>query len=233
MKLYYSPGACSLAPHIALEEMKFKYETEKVDLKEKTTAEGDYRKINPKGNVPALKTNQGDILTEAAVILQYLADQKPDMKMIPPLATWERYRCLEWLNFIASELHKGFGPLFKADQMVRDDKTQEELKQFARETLVQKFAIPSRALEKGPYLMGSSYSVADCYLFVMLTWAQKNEVDLSHLAPLQGFYERMQQRAAIQRVFKSENLEKAVRAETAESGPAKTFPDKGFHSLQG
>ncbi|MGZ3686222.1 MAG: glutathione S-transferase N-terminal domain-containing protein, partial [Bdellovibrionota bacterium] len=112
MKLFFSPGACSLSPHIVLAEGGFNFTTEKVDLKAGTYAGGDYSKINPKGYVPALQLDNGEVLTEGAAIVQYLADKKPEAKLIPAVGTMERARCIEWLVFIASELHKGFGPLW-------------------------------------------------------------------------------------------------------------------------
>ena len=201
LKLYYAPAACSLAPHILLEETKLPFELVKVDLRAKTFSGGDYYKINPKGSVPALQVNSGEILTETAIILQYVADQKPETNLIPRAGTWERYRCQEWLNFIASEIHKGFGPLWKPD-------TPAEYKPIALKNLTQKLNFVNAYLEKNNYLMGSSYTVADAYLFTVINWSHFLKIDLSPWPNLLSFMGRIKERPATLAALKAEGLMK-------------------------
>lgn len=200
-KLYYSPGACSLAPHLVLEEIKLPFELVRVDLRTKTHAGGDFNKINPKGSVPALELGNGEILTEAAVILQYLGDQKPESALIPPAHTWPRYRCQEWLNFIATELHKGFGPLWKPN-------TPADYKAIVLENLAQRLNAVNTQLEKTPYLMGEGYTVADAYLFTVANWSYFLKIDLGPWPALQGFLERVKARPATLAALKAEGLTK-------------------------
>jgi glutathione S-transferase len=165
MKLYYSPGACSLSPHIALREAGLEFELAKKDLHSQTLADGsDFRAINPKGYVPALALDNGEILTEGPAILQYIADRAPDKKLAPPAGSMERVRLQEWLNYITSELHKSFSPLF-------NKKASEDWKAAARALLDRRIELVAKALEGRSYLMGETFSVADCYLFTVLNWA--------------------------------------------------------------
>ena len=198
MRLYYAPGACSLAPHIALEEIGLRYEAVPVDLKAKTVAGGDYRKINPKGAVPALELDCGEILTENAVVLQYIADQRPEAGLMPKGGI-ERYRALEWLNFIATELHKGFGPLW-------NPKSPDESKRLAREMLAAKLDYVGSRLGTQDYLMGTSVTLPDLYLIVMLGWTRLHQIDLSRWPVLTIFAERMRSRPAVMRAMKAEGL---------------------------
>lgn len=135
MKLFYAKGACSLAPHIVMAELNMVYEIESVDLKTKTCASGDFRTINKKGSVPAIRMENGEILTESAVIVQYLADMKPEAALMPKLGTTDRYRCLEWLNFIATDLHKNYTPMFMAGMFVQSENAKTELKTSVAEML--------------------------------------------------------------------------------------------------
>lgn len=188
MKLFYSPGACSMAPHIALLEANAKCDYVKVDLaKKQYDGTKDYRTINPKGTVPAIQLGNGDVLTEVAVILQYIADHHPDANLIAKPGTMERYHTLEWLNFIATELHKGFGPLFKPN-------TPDEYKKITVENLKTRFAFVSDRLEGGHYIMGKTYTVADPYLFTVLNWAHVHHLDLTPWPHILGFMERMKGR---------------------------------------
>src|SRR5687768_5397854 len=158
MKLYYSPGACSQAAHIVLHESGFSHDSIRVDLRAKTVEDGsDYRRINPKGAVPALELENGEVLTENAVILQYLGDRSGSTDLLPPLGDFRRYRVLEWLNFVATELHKGFSPLFTPA-------ASEDSKQLARDNLAKKFDYVERQLGDGPYLMGDRFTLPDAYL---------------------------------------------------------------------
>ncbi|QCR36263.1 glutathione transferase GstA [Nissabacter sp. SGAir0207] len=199
MKLYYKPGACSLSPHIVLREAGVDFSIEKVDLVAKTTEHGaDYLTINPKGQVPALQLDDGSILTENAVIVQYLADQKPDRQLLPAAGSLARYHALELLNFIATELHKGFSPLF-------NPRFPEEAKEVAREQLRKKLAYIDGELAGKEYLLGSRFSVADAYLFTILNWARVLKFNLD-LPNLTAFMARMAARPAVDAALAAEGL---------------------------
>ena len=175
MKLYYSPGACSLAPHIALHEFGVPFTTVKVDLRTHKLADGtDYYTVNPKGYVPLLELPDGERLSEAAVILQYIADRKPGA-LAPAFGTMERYRLMEWLNFIATEVHKQFAPLWYPT-------TPEATKEAQREKLASRFDLISKTLATQPYLTGEAFTIADAYLFTVVNWAGTLKVDLVPLA---------------------------------------------------
>ena len=197
MKLYFSPGACSLSPHIVLRELGIPFQSEAVDLKAKKTKSGaDYRQINPKGQVPALEMDDGKILTEGAVIVQYLADRKPDAKLAPPAGSAERYRLQEWLTYIATEIHKGMGPMFNA-------KASDEWKQIVRENLSARFDFLSNALKGKDYLMGS-FSVADAYLYTILSWTGYAKMDLAKWPVLKAYVERVAARPAVRATLEAE-----------------------------
>ncbi|MEI9931628.1 MAG: glutathione transferase GstA [Rhizomicrobium sp.] len=196
MKLYYSPGACSLSPHIVAEEVGLKIELAKVDLKAHTLEDGsDFYKINPKGSVPALVLDNGELLTEGAVIVQYLADQRPESGLAPACGTLPRYRLQEWLNFINSEIHKEFGPLFHGA-------SGDERKKII-ETISAKLAFVDDALTGKSFLLGDTFTAADAYLFVMLTWAKKIHIPVG--AALQAFYERVSTRPKVQSAMQQES----------------------------
>lgn len=201
MKLYYAPGACSMAPHIALREAGLSFELEKVDLTNKQTAKGvDYASINPKGYVPALRLDSGEILTEVAVILQFLADQKPESKLAPPCGTLERYRLMEWLNFISSEIHKQFSPLF-------NPKINPEWRDHQVALLGRRFTFISDSIGRNPYLLGEQFSVADAYLFTMLRWCELLHVNLGRWPKLEGYLARVANRPAVKEALNAEGLE--------------------------
>ncbi len=202
MKLYYSPGACSMAPHIVLREAGLKFEAEKVDLKDKRTSSGaDYLRINPKGYVPALELDNGNVLTEVGVIIQYLADQKPDLSLVPKAGTMERYREMEWINFISTEIHKTFGPLWKPN-------TPEETKQNQTTLLANRFDYLAKQLEGKQYLMGENFTVADAYLYTVMNWAGMLKIDLAPWPILQKFMARVATRPAVAETLKAEGLAK-------------------------
>jgi glutathione S-transferase len=202
MKLYYSPGACSLGPHIALREAALKFDLEKVDLKAKRTESGaDYSKINPKGYVPALQLDDGELLTEAAVVLQYIADRKPASGLAPAPATIERYRLMEWLNFISSEIHKGFGPLWNPQMP-------EEAKRLAVERLGTRFDYLAAALSGKTYLTGSQFTVADAYLFTVVNWTSVHHIDLARWPALKDYMARVARRPAVSEALQVEGLTK-------------------------
>jgi glutathione S-transferase len=200
MKLYFYPGACSLAAHIVLREAGFQFEIEQVDLASKKTASGeDYLAVNPKGYVPALRLDDGQVLTEDQVILQYLADQKPAAALAPPAGTMERYRLMEWLAFIATEVHKGFGPFWNPS-------IPDSVKELARERLALRFGYLNDRLAAGPYLTGASYSIADAYLFTILGWADFHKIDLSPWPRLVDYRGRIFARPAVQEAMRAEKL---------------------------
>ena len=202
MKLYYSPGACSMAAHIVLREAGLKFDAEKVDLKGKRTSSGaDYMRINPKGYVPALELDNGNILTEVGVIIQYLADQKPDLSLVPKAGTMERYREMEWINFISTEIHKTFGPLWKPN-------TPEETRQNQKTLLATRFDYLAKQLEGKQYLMGENFTVADAYLYTVMNWTGMLKVDLAPWPILQTFMARVATRPAVVETLKAEGLAK-------------------------
>ena len=184
MKLYFAPGACSLSPHIVLREAGQNPDLVQVDLREKKTKDGgDFNKVNPKGQVPVLETDDGIVLTEGPVIVQYVADKAPNSKLAPPAGSKERYQVQEWLNFITSELHKNFSPLFQP--VIPDD-----VKNFFRDRIKGKFKYADSQLTQD-YLMGKQFTVADGYLFVMLKWAERTGMDLSEFKNLMAFKDRV------------------------------------------
>ncbi|HLW23192.1 MAG TPA: glutathione transferase GstA [Steroidobacteraceae bacterium] len=200
MKLYYSPGACSLSPHIVLLEAGIPFSAVKTDLKSKRTESGgDYLKVNPKGSVPALELDDGQVLTEGPAIVQYLADQKPDAGLAPRFGTLERYRLMEMLNFISTELHKNFSPLFNAS-------ASEDWKKAALENLRKKFELLSSQLTSHPFLLGERFTVADAYLFTVLSWSKPLKIDLSPWPTLISYLARVRERPKVQQALKEEGL---------------------------
>ena len=199
MKLYYSPAACSFATHIALREAGLPFEPVKVDLRKHTLAAdgSDYYAINPKGYVPLLELDNGERLSEVAVILQYIADRNPGT-IAPAFGSTERYRVMEWLNFISSEVHKQFGPLWYPD-------TPDATKEKQRATLAKRFDHIAKTLSKQPYLMGEKFTIADAYLHAVLNWSGFLKVDLAPWPALQAFQTRMAARAAVLEAQKVEH----------------------------
>ena len=200
MKLYFSPGVCSLSPHIVLEESGLAYDTEQVDLRTKITATGaDYSAVNPKGYVPALELDNGVLLTEGPAIIQFLADQVPDRQLAPANGTLARYQLQRWLTFIGTELHKSFTPFFKPDSTP-------DMKAAAQANLKQRLGYVNTELAGREYLLPEGYSVADIYLFVVLSWARVIKLDLTPWPQLQAFQARVGARPAVQRTLKAEGL---------------------------
>jgi glutathione S-transferase len=203
MKLYLAPGACSLSPHIVLCESGLKFDIEKVSLSDKKTESGaDYLTINPKGYVPALRLDSGDVLTEGPAIVQYLADQVPDKKLAPAAGSLERYRLVEWLNFISAEIHKTFGPLF-------NQQGPEDAKQAARDRLAGRFDYVEQHLKKSDYLLGNQFSVADAYLFTVLNWTGFLKFPMDRWPAIQKYRQRIAARPAVQAALVAEGLVKA------------------------
>lgn len=204
MKLYYSPGACSLSPHIALMEAGLPFDLVKVDLRAKKLENGDdYLKINPKGQVPALALDSGELMTEGPVIVQVIADLAASKNLAPASGSPERYRLLEWLNFLTSELHKTFSPLF-------NPAIPDEVKAFFRDRLMGKFKYIDGALAGGDFLMGKQFTVADGYLFTMLRWADAMKLDLTELKTLMAYKARVGDRPKVQEAMVKEGLAKAA-----------------------
>jgi glutathione S-transferase len=200
MKLYYSTGACSLSPHIVLREAGFPFELEKVNLASKKTSSGDdYLEVNPKGYVPALRLDSGDVLTEGPAIVQYLADKAPEKQLAPAAGTMERYHLVEWLNFISTEVHKSFSPLFKPN-------TPEETKQAYRDLIAKRLGIVEKQLQGRDYLTGNQFSVADAYLFTVLCWARPMSIDLGQWPAVQAYMQRVAARPAVHEAMKVEGL---------------------------
>jgi glutathione S-transferase len=204
MKLYYSPGACSLSPHIALLEAGLPYDLVKVDLRAKKLENGDdYLKVNPKGQVPALALDNGELVTEGPVIVQMIADKASAKNLAPARDSAERYKLLEWLNFITGELHKNFSPLF-------NPAIPDEVKNFFKDRIMGKFKYADSQLAGRDYLMGKQFTVADGYLFVMLRWADGNKMDLSQFKNLMAFKDRVAARPKVQEALIKEGLLKAA-----------------------
>ena len=200
MKLYYSPGACSLSPHIVACEAELPIELVKVDLQTKLTETGeDFRQLNPSGYVPVLTLDDGNSLTEVPAIVQYLADLAPDKKLAPPAGTFERYQLQQWLNFISTEIHKSFSPLF-------NPVAPEAAKQLAIDTLMKRLETVATHLSSRSFLLGQNLSVADIYLFVTLSWGPYVNVDISQWPALLRYLDKIFERPAVQIAMKEEGL---------------------------
>ena len=200
MKLYFSPGACSLSPRIALLEAGLPFTTQKVDTKTKQLdGGGDFWAINSKGYVPTLELDNGQVLTEGPAIVQYIADQNPESGLAPKAGTMERYRLQEWLNFITSEIHKGFSPLF-------DTALTPEVKQIFKDKLGKRFDWLATQLTGKQYLMGETFTVADGYLFTVLNWCQWVGIDLATWPVLADYQARVSARPKVQDAMKAEGL---------------------------
>jgi glutathione S-transferase len=201
MKLYFSPGACSLSPHIVLREAGLNFDLEQVDLaaKKLKKTQADYLPINAKGQVPVLELDDGKRLTEGPAIVQYIADQKPESGLAPKFGTFERYQLQEWLNFITSELHKGFSPLFRPN-------TPEEYKTIAKQNLAGRYALLDKHFASNKYLMGDQFTVADAYLFTVTNWTNFQKIDLGQWPNVKAYYERVAQRPKVQEALKAEGL---------------------------
>ncbi len=200
MKLYYSPGACSLSPNIAAREAGIPLELVKVDVTTKTISrEGEYWDVNPKGYVPALELDDGEVLTEGPAIVQYLADRAPESGLAPANGSFERVRLQEALNYLTSEIHKSYSPLFRPDVLpaVREDRLA---------YLAKRYALIERQLEGRKYLLGDRFTVADAYLFTLSRWARAVKLDLSGFPNLEAFQKRVGSRKAVQEALRAEGL---------------------------
>jgi glutathione S-transferase len=200
MKLYFTPGACSLSPHIALKEAGIAFDLVPANMKTHTLTDGtDFYGINSKGYVPLLELDDGQRLSEGAAIVQYIADQAPASNLAPANGTMARYRLQEWLNFITSEIHKGFSPLFNPAMP-------DEAKAIAKAKLADRFKWLDSKLEGHQYLMGDTFSVADAYLFTTANWSKHVGLDISGLANLGAFMGRVAARPAVQAAMRAEGL---------------------------
>lgn len=200
MKLYYMPGACSLSPHIVAREAGLVFELVKVDAKTKRTEDGtDFLTINPKGYVPTLQLDSGEVLTEGPAIVQYLADLKPASGLAPANGTLARYHLQEVLGYINSEIHKAYSPLFKPD-------TPEAIREESKHYLHKRYALLEATLAKQPWLLGEHFTAADAYLFTVTNWARLVKVDLSDFPALQAFQLRVLERPAVQAAMDAEGL---------------------------
>lgn len=202
MKLYFSPGACSLSPRIVLNEAGIPFTAEQVDVRKKVTASGaDFRTINPKGYVPALQLDDGKVLTEGAAIVQYIADLAPASGLAPAAGSFERYQLMEWLNYIAAEVHKGFSPLFMPG-------TSDDAKAAARTAVGNRLNYIEQQMAGHDYLMGSQFTVADAYLFTVLGWCGYVGMSLDDWPALKSYMARVGARPAVQQALRDEGLVK-------------------------
>jgi len=200
MKLYYAPGACSLSPHIVAREAGIPIQLQKVNTKDKSMeGGGDFWQVNPRGYVPVLELDNGERLTEGPAIVQYLADQKPDSGLAPKPGSLERYRLQEWLNFLTSEVHKQFSPLFKPN-------TPEDYKPIAKQNIATRFDWLDKQLAGKDYLLGKQFTVADAYLFVLTNWTKPTQIDLAKWPNIQAFNKRVAARAKVKEAMQFEGL---------------------------
>ena len=200
MKLYFSPGACSLSPHIVLREAGLNFDLEQVNLQsKKIKAGGDFLPVNAKGQVPVLQLDNGEILTEGPAIVQYIADQKPESGLAPANGTMARYHTQEWLNFVTSDLHKVFAPLFRPT-------TPDEYVKITKENLANKFAYLDKHLAGKQYLTGDKFTVADAYCFVIVGWSKYKNIDLAPYPNLRAYMDRIAARPKVQEAMKAEGL---------------------------
>lgn len=200
VKLYFSPGACSLSPHIALREAGLPFTLEQVDLKEKKTKPGaDFLAVNTKGQVPVLELESGERLTEGPAIVQYIADQAPASGLAPANGTLPRYHLQEWLNFVTSEIHKSFTPLFKPN-------TPDEYKKIAKENLAARFDHLDKRLAGRQYLLGDSFTVADAYCFTVVNWSRFHNIEVAKWPNLKAYMDRVAARPKVQEALKAEGL---------------------------
>lgn len=200
MKLYYMPGSCSLSPHIVLRETGANFELEKVSLQDKTTASGgDFTAVNPKGQIPALVLDDGELLTEGPAIVQYLADRDAGTGLAGAPGTMERVRVQEWLSFVSTELHKSYGPMFRPT-------TPDAYKDLSRENLKTRYDWIDRELGKRPWIAGDCFTVADAYLFTVTRWAPRAGIDTAQWPNLTAYMARVAARPKVQEALKAEGL---------------------------
>lgn len=201
MKLFYKAGSCSLSPHIALREAGMDFTLEAVDLATKKTESGeDFFKINPKGQVPALLLDNGYLLTEGVAIVQYIADQKADRQLLPEFKSLKRYEALGWLNFVSTEMHKGFGPLY-------NPQTPEDYKKVVKANIMKKLEMLDAHFASNDYLLGTMYSCADGYLFTVINWTAFLKMDISEFKHVASYMKRVGNRPAVLSALAAEGLQ--------------------------
>jgi len=204
MKLYYSSGACSLAPHIVASEAGVPIDLVKVDLGSHKLEDGtDFYSVNPRGYVPVLKLDDGNVMTEASVLVQFIADQKPDSNIIPKMGTMERYKAMQWLAFIATELHKQFGPLF-------DKSTPEATQNALKAKIMKRLGELDEHLKSNDFILGKTFSAADAYAFTIVNWTNFMNMDLKPFPAVQGWFARVAQRPKVHAALVAEGLAKAA-----------------------
>lgn len=209
MKLYFVPGTCSLSPHIILRELGIPFELDLVDRKTKITASGaDYMKKNPKGYVPSLELDDGKVLTEGSVIVQYLADQHPESKLAPPLGTMPRYDLAVWMNYVATELHKSFSPLFSP-------KINDEYRQAVRDAFASKLRWLDSELATRPFLAGQTFTIVDAYAYVIMTWFPRAPIDLADFPNVKAYFDRVGHRPSVRAALHAEKDAVAAAAAAA------------------
>lgn len=207
MKLYFSPGSCALASHIALAETGVPYQVEQVNLKDKTCTSGNYLTINAKGSVPCLRMENNEILTEGAVILQYIADLKPETNLMPKFGTTERYRAQEWLNYIATELHQGYSPFFYAEGIFGNNaEAMNTYKTAMTANLTKKFNYISEKLGKNDFAFGKNFSVVDAYLFTCLSWSKYINFDMNKWPNITAYVDRVYKRPSVQKAMSEQGI---------------------------
>lgn len=200
MKLYFATGSCGLAPQIALREVEQEFDLIKVDFATKTTVEGDYYQVTPKGFVPALVLEDGEVITEGAVVLQWIADHHPQSRLLPPAGTSERYRAMEWLNYVATDMHKGYATLFSP---FIDEASKAR---FIEGNLSPRLAYLNDHLSSNDHLLGNDFSAADAYLYNILTWSHRVNIDLSPYPSIGKFMARVEQRPTVRAALMAEGL---------------------------
>ncbi len=202
MQLYFAPGACSLASHITLREAGLPFDLKRADTKTKKLADGaDFLAVNSKGAVPALRLDDGQVLTEGVAIMQYIGDRKPESQLVPPAGTIERYRVIEWLNYLTSEVHKSFSPLFNPNAAP-------EVKAYTTANLEKKLDWTNDQLAGSKYLTGETFTVADAYLFTLINWTYFVGIDLGKWPALKEFHGRVAARPKVQEALEAEGLNK-------------------------
>ena len=196
MKLYYAPGACSFAPHLVLNELEQQFEAFPVNLGTKVYTGGDFTKVNPKGSVPVIETNDGVILTEVAIIMQYLVDQSKNETLLPK-SGMNRYKVLEWTNFVATEVHKTLGSIFYAQKTYTDESAKTVVTEKTKEIFARKLKFISESLGTNQYLTGNNFTIADAYLFTCLSWKNFLGLDYSMYSNIEAYLERISQRPSV------------------------------------
>jgi glutathione S-transferase len=206
MKFYYSPGACSLASHIVMCELGMTYTLDKVNLADKTCSNGTYLTVNANGYVPALQTDKNEVITEGVAIMSYLADQKPEANLIPKAGTMDRYKMTQTLNFIATELHKNYSPIWAAKRISANESVQTAVTDFYKANLSNRFDYINQILAKNEFIFGNTFTVADAYLFTVLNWNKMLGIDTSRWSSIDAYMTKIFKRPSVQKAMKEEGI---------------------------